>query len=99
MDELADRLTDALPMLSALKAVVKFDLGGDGLWLVNARDGQPSLSRDDGDADADCTIKISSENLVKLLDGKLDPMLAYTLGRIKVSGSMGVAMKLVSALG
>ncbi|MTJ79413.1 MAG: SCP2 sterol-binding domain-containing protein [Telmatospirillum sp.] len=96
-ESIEERLKTALPQLSNLSAVVKFDLGGDGHWLVDARKPQPTLAEEDGDAD--CTIVISTQNLEKLLDGKMDPMLAYTLGKIKVRGSMGVAMKLVSALG
>jgi len=41
---------------------------------------------------------VSRENIVKLINGDMDPILAYTLGRIKVQGSMDVAMKLVKAL-
>jgi putative sterol carrier protein len=99
-DNIEERLNDALPQLKNLSAIVRFDLGGDGLWVVDARQtGATSLSQDDGALDADCTILISAENLLKLLDGNLDPMLAYTLGKIKVKGSMGVAMKLVSVIG
>lgn len=96
-DDLRERLDAALPQLSKLSALVKFDLGTDGQWLVDARDGKPTLS--DVDGDADCTIQLTATNLGKLLDGSMDPMLAYGMGRIKVRGSMGVAMKLVSALG
>ncbi len=98
-DELQDRLDAALPQLAGLRAVIKFDLGADGQWLVDARSAPPSLSAGaDGD-DPDCTISASGKTLTKLLDGSLDPMLAYGMGRIRVKGSMGVAMKLVSALG
>lgn len=100
MTDVADRLRDSLPKLARLGAVVRFDLGNDGAWLVDARTNAPTLDQDDGgDADAACTIKITPDNLIKLMDGRLDPMLGYTLGKIKVSGSMGVAMKLVGAIG
>ena len=97
-ENLEERLEAALPQLRSLSAIVKFDLGSDGSYLVDARAAQPILTQD-AESDADCTIRISGDNLVKLLNGKLDPMLAYTMGKIKVSGSMGIAMKLVSALG
>ena len=53
----------------------------------------------DADTETDCLIQCSAENLLRILEGSLDPMLAYTLGKIKLKGSMGVAMKLVSAIG
>ncbi|MDR3436131.1 SCP2 sterol-binding domain-containing protein [Telmatospirillum sp.] len=96
-ENIEEKLKAALPQLANLSAVVKFDLGDAGQWLIDGRLSTPLLSQED--ADAECTILISADNLTKLLDGRLDPMLAYTLGKIKVRGSMGVAMKLVSAIG
>lgn len=96
--DIEDTLHENLPKLAGLGAVVCFDLGRDGQWLVDARSRQPALNPDD-DPDPACTIKISADNLVKLMGGKMDPMLGYTLGKIKVQGSMGVAMKLVAAIG
>ena len=54
---------------------------------------------EDGSLEPDCTIKVSRDNLVKLVNGEMDPILAYTLGRIKIQGSMDIAMKLVKAIG
>ncbi|TBW35383.1 SCP2 sterol-binding domain-containing protein [Siculibacillus lacustris] len=97
-DDLEDRLQATLPALDKLRAVVRFDLGSDGSTTVDARE-SPARFTTDEDVAPDCTIKISSDNLAKLLDGKLDPMLGYTLGKIKVVGSLGVAMKLIGAIG
>jgi putative sterol carrier protein len=44
--------------------------------------------------DADCTISMSLENFLQLIEGELDPTTAYMFGKLKVEGSMGVAMKL-----
>lgn len=98
MTDVENRLRGSLPRLARLGAVVRFDLGADGAWVLDARTPTPVLV-DDSDSDPACTIKISSENLVRLMEGRLDPMLGYTLGKIKVAGSMGVAMKLVNAIG
>lgn len=100
MTDIEDRLRESLLRFSRVGAVVRFDLGDDGRWVVDARSASPTLSEDEeGDNDPACTIKASSETLVKMMEGRLDPMLGYTLGKIKVTGSMGVAMKLVGALG
>lgn len=99
MINVEERLREALPRLGGLGAAVCFDLGGDGRWLLDARTAPASLSEDEDSDDAACTIRITAENLLKLMDGRLDPMLGYTLGKIKVSGSVGVAMKLVNAIG
>ena len=95
---LTERLEAVLPSLSRLGAVVRFDLGNDGSPVLDARNGKAVLA-ETSDADADCTIRITRDNLMKLLDGKLDPMLGYTLGKIRVVGSLGTAMKLIGAIG
>ena len=98
-EPLLEQLHAALPRLAGLGAIVGFDLGQDGTWLVDARGDEPSLTATDATGEAASVIVISASNLIKLLNGTLDPMVAYGLGRLKVQGSRGVAMKLVSALG
>ena len=48
------------------------------------------------DKEADCTISIKEEDFIKLVGGKLNPMMAFMSGKIKVAGDMSVAMKLQS---
>ncbi|WP_170326135.1 SCP2 sterol-binding domain-containing protein [Ruegeria arenilitoris] len=72
---------------------LKFDCGDDGVIVL--ADNQASTQ----DRDTDCTIRISQDNLTKLLTGKLNPMTGVALGKLKISGNMGVAMKLGQLLG
>ena len=97
MDEAEERLREALPRLNRLGYVVRFAVGDAGAWIVDGRTATAEMVVDD-DRDAACTIKISQDNLIRLLDGKLDPLVAYSLGKIKIQGSKGVAMKIVSTL-
>ncbi|WP_042702629.1 SCP2 sterol-binding domain-containing protein [Azospirillum sp. B506] len=91
--ELQNRSTD----LRSLNASVRFLLDKEGEVIrVDGRATPISISRED--ADSDCTIRISPENLQKLINGKLNPMLAFTMGKLKVERSMGVAMKLAQLL-
>lgn len=96
-DTLEALIVDALPRLTRVGAVVRFDLGADGAYVIDARDGRAVLG--DEDDDTDCSIRISADNLAKLIQGRMDPMVGYAMGRIKVSGSLEVAMKLVKAIG
>lgn len=79
----------------AVDATVKFDFGDDGLIFIDGNAGTVSNE----DADADCTITISMSNFESLASGDLDPTTAFMMGKLKVKGNMGVAMKLQSLLG
>jgi putative sterol carrier protein len=76
---------------------LKFVLAEGGTILWDGIDVPPAIDNSDGDADT--TIRVTTDNLHKLMTGGLDPTLAYMTGKLKVEGSLGVAMKLVSMLG
>ncbi|MBV7411000.1 SCP2 sterol-binding domain-containing protein [Maritimibacter sp. DP1N21-5] len=90
--EIASRLDVALDT-RPLENSIKFDCGEAGTLVLSGHDARLS------DEPADCTIQISEANLAKLLAGKLNPMTAFALGKIKVSGNMAVAMKLAQIVG
>jgi putative sterol carrier protein len=95
--ELAE-LTDALRKQASrnvkLGYKVKFEID-DGIIFWDGTESSPEIGNDDK-GEADTTIKISTENLVKLMQGQLDPTMAYMTGKLKVEGKMGVALKLTS---
>ncbi len=41
---------------------------------------------------------LSPDNMQKLMAGELNPMVAFTMGKLKVFGSKGIALKLSSLL-
>jgi len=75
---------------------VKFVFDEGSAFLLDGTVTPPTLSEEDGEAD--CTLRLSAENMEKLMAGTLNPMLAYTLGKLKVDGSIGVALKLASMM-
>ena len=97
IDDVEDRVRDLAPSLGQLGAVIKFCLKDGGILSVNATCEHVEVSRED--CPADTTVTISSGDLMKLMDGKLDPMVAFAMGKIKVDGSKGLAMKLTKLLG
>lgn len=92
IDELTNRIKDKVGTNSGLDATVKFDLGDDGVIFVDGKSSPNSVSNEN--RDADCTISMSLDNFMKLIAGDLDPTTAYMFGKLKIAGSMGVAMKL-----
>ncbi len=92
IDDIEEQVSVRLSRVAPLNARVKLDMGADGLLFLEALDGKASLSREDGIAD--CTLKISAANLRRLIAGDLNPLLALSLGRLKVSGNRAVAARL-----
>ncbi|MCA9656264.1 MAG: SCP2 sterol-binding domain-containing protein, partial [Myxococcales bacterium] len=77
---------------SGLDAVLKFDLGDDGVIVLDGKSSPNTVSNEDGDAD--CTVGVALDDLVGMIKGDLDPMAAFSLGKLRIDGDMGVAMKL-----
>lgn len=73
---------------------IKLNLKGDGIIHVDSKGATNVVSNED--LPADCTITISPDNFQKLVDGKLNPMMAMMTGKLKIDGDMSVAMKLQS---
>ena len=71
---------------------VKLDLGADGVIFWDGAANPPSV--DNMPRPADATIGISLADLEALLAGTLSPTVAYMTGRLKVEGSLGVALKI-----
>jgi len=77
---------------AGLTASYLFDIEGAGKWKVDVDDGKVTVTEGDGEADA--TISGSQETFMQIVRGEQNPTSAYMMGKIKVSGDMGAAMKL-----
>jgi putative sterol carrier protein len=97
VERLADQIRHRAAQSPRLGYTVKFALSEDGVIRWDGTGADPRIDTADGPADT--TIRISEDNLEKLLAGALDPTLAYMTGKLKVEGSLGVAMKLTTLLG
>jgi putative sterol carrier protein len=96
LDDLAEAIRLKAEKADKLEAVVKFDLGPDGVVLLDGTSDTPGVKTADGDADV--TLAMKTETLRKLLDGSLSPTLAYMTGKLKASGSLTVGMRLATLL-
>jgi len=65
----------------------------EGVWVVDAKNGNGSVSFNPA-GKGDVTIAMEDENLVQLMSGQLNPQQAFFQGKLKISGNMGLAMKL-----
>lgn len=92
MEEIATQIRKALETRS-FSGSLKFDCGDDGIVLL--ADGTATTV----DGAADCTLALTKDNLVKLLTGRLNPMMALATGKLRLSGNPAVAMGLAKLLG
>ncbi|KAG7221244.1 hypothetical protein INR49_017414 [Caranx melampygus] len=69
--------------------------GKEATWIVDVKSGKGSVTNDP-DKKADCTLSMSDGDLLDLMTGKLNPQTAFFKGKLKITGNMGMAMKLQS---
>ena len=98
LDDLVGEMTNQADKLKELNHSVLFDLGDDGKILLDATGGEIKITPSPESEDAETTLVLSSENLVKLMNGDLNPMVAFTLGKLKVFGSKGIALDVAKRL-
>ncbi len=91
LQDIADRVAPVLATSSNDKSL-KIDCGADGIMVLDRQEVAME------DRPTDCTIKISLENLKKLLKGQLNPMTGVMMGKMKVSGNPAAAMELAKFL-
>eukprot|EP00466_Bigelowiella_natans_P018901 jgi/Bigna1/63965/fgenesh1_kg.64_\ len=85
-------------LVKKIKAVFRFDIVKKGkvakYWLVDLKNGAGKVEGCQKTTKAECCIKVSDANFIKLMRGKLNPMMAYSTGAVKIKGNMMLAMKL-----
>ena len=92
--DVTDLIRRKVGMDSHLGAVLKFDLGDDGVIVLDATVVPNVVDHEDReDRVAQCTLSTTTADLDAILRGKLDPMAAFGEGRLRVTGDMSVVMK------
>jgi putative sterol carrier protein len=80
-----------------VSAVVQCMFSGEQAsdWVIKIKD-QTCEVEEGKTVNPDLTIKADAEEGVNLLTGKMDPMRAFMLGKVKVYGDLALGMKLVN---
>lgn len=95
MSQMIDAAVKALneKLSGGFDGVAKFVIPGEGAIMLDATGVRA------GDDAADVTLTADADVFRAILDGDMGATIAFMSGKLKVDGSMGLAMKLGSVLG
>lgn len=94
---MSDILDHAVKALSArlsdgFDGTAKFEIKDEGTIMVDENGVRV------GDEEADVTMIASAETFQGIIEGDVNPTMAFMSGKLKIEGNMGLAMKLGAAL-
>ncbi|MBI1219711.1 MAG: sterol carrier family protein [Rhodobacteraceae bacterium] len=94
MSDVIDAAVAALSkrITGGFDGVAKFVVPGEGALMI---DGTGVRA---GDEEAEVTLTADAETFKAILDGDLNPTMAFMSGKLAVDGNMGLAMQLGSVL-
>nr|CAB3265901.1 non-specific lipid-transfer protein-like [Phallusia mammillata] len=89
---------DGASYVKKINGVIAFSIkdgpgGKTGKWVVDGKNGNGSV-KFNSDQKADCTITMKDSDMYDMMLGKLNPNSAFFNGKLKISGNMGLAMKI-----
>jgi putative sterol carrier protein len=96
-EELAARTAGGAERTRGLTASYRFDVEGAGSWRVEVDDGTVAVAESDGPAD--CVIAAPEDLFLRIVRGEQSPMGAFLMGKVRVEGDVGLAMRLKDLLG
>lgn len=65
-----------------------------GIFYIEIKDGRVSVEPYDY-YDNNAVITMNATNFIKLINGKLDPVVAFTTNKLKVDGDINAALEIV----
>ena len=97
--KIPERLQKRAEKIATINTIYQFDITGDngGQWVVDLTQAGGVVSAGTNPA-AKCTVTMDSAKFSDLIEGKLNPQMAFITGKLKVKGDMGLALKLGSIL-
>ena len=96
-DELPSRFNES--NAAGWNTTIQFNISGDkgGNYVVDVKDGKCEVRQETAEK-ASATINTSDETWIGIVEGRVNPMTAFTLGQLKVSGNIADVMKLQNML-
>src|SRR5689334_12465572 len=94
-----DRLRSKPDVVAKVNAVYQFNISGQGggQWSVDCTTPGGAVTSGTSAA-AKCTVNRTDADFLAIVNGKLNPQMAFMSGKLKIQGDMGLAMKLQQIL-
>ena len=84
------------PALEHTVGTFRFDVDGQGSWLINVNHGTISVSK--GTGEADCVLSCSTEDFEPIITGRQNLLTAHMQGRLKIEGSPVLALRFIRTI-
>ena len=83
-----------------VNATIQFDLSGDngGSYWLRIADGKAETGVGQSE-NPRMTLKAKADDFVGMLNGSMNPMQAFMMGKVKIQGDTNLAMKLMPLIG
>ncbi|WP_075981675.1 SCP2 sterol-binding domain-containing protein [Bacillus massilinigeriensis] len=100
IEGLLNRINESPEGISGVNVTYQFNLSGEEAGVYQLKFAEQTGKLIEGENEkANCTLKLSDKNFLKLINGTLNPTTAFMMGKVKIEGDLGLAMKLQSILG
>ena len=88
-------------VVQEVKGSFLFKLKGadSGEWFLDLKNNDGSVGPSSEGQEADVTMTMDSEDMVKMFKGEIKPTVAFMTGKLKITGNMAIAMKLEKLMG
>ena len=94
--QVTEHIRGAVGDNSGLGKTVKIDLGDVGKIFIDGASAPNTVTNEDKPADT--TVTVSWDDFIAMSEGKLDGMMAFMQGKLKIAGDMMIAQKLIPLL-
>ena len=94
-----EKLAGKPDVVAKINAVYQFNIAGPngGQWTVDCTKPGGAVTAGNSVA-AGCTVQATDADFLAIVNGKLNPQMAFLSGKLRVQGDIGLAMKLQQIL-